>query len=152
MRRIHEGIYVGTVAELGRWRGKYLAAAKEPCHRDAVGYTTKAAPKNHPEYFVAIRNKGMILNIVDGETPDWIDKDMMQQALTFITQDPETLIVCNQGHSRSPSIALMWMIQNRHIQADTFENAEAQFRKLYPDYRPANGIRQFSKQFFKDQQ
>mgnify|MGYP003422197942 FL=1 len=152
MIQVHSGIHVGTVADLSRWRGKYLAAAKEPCHRDAVGYTGRGCPKDHPEYFVAVRNKGMILNLVDGESSDWVDKGMMQQALAFITPEPATLIVCNQGHSRSPSIALMWLLQNKHIQADTFEEAEKTFSLLYKNYRPANGIRQFSKQFFEELQ
>ena len=150
MIQVHSGIYVGTVAELSNWNGKYLAAAKAPCHRQALGYTGRGAPKEHKEYLVALRGAGMILNLVDGETPDWIDKGMIRQALDWITSEPETLIVCNQGQSRSPSIAFMWMLRQGLIKADTFGEAERAFEEVYKNYRPANGIRAFSKMFFEE--
>lgn len=150
MKSIAPGVFVGTITDIPGWKGRYIAAAKEPCHRQALQYTGRGAPKDHPEYLVALRGMGMILNLVDGESPDWIDKGMIQQSLDFICPAENTLIACNQGRSRSPSIALMWMLQTRQIVAETFYEAEDLFKLLYSDYAPANGIRLFSKKFFEE--
>lgn len=146
MISIYPGVYVGTVDEAFRWKGRAILAAKEPCHRYAVGYSSKAAPKDSPEYLIARRGNRMILNAVDNIAVQWIDKGMIQQALDFVSPEEATLIACNQGRSRSPAIALMWMLKCGHIKAASLVDAENDFKHLYPAYAPTQGYRDFINQ------
>jgi hypothetical protein len=40
-------------------------ACKEPYHRKELGYTGRAAPKEHPEYLICRRPGRLILNLID---------------------------------------------------------------------------------------
>lgn len=54
------------------------------------------------------------------------------------------LIHCNQGESRAPTLALLFLA--KHLQAipsDSFLAAQAAFAPLYAGYRPGVGIQQF---------
>lgn len=146
MISIFPGVFVGTIDDAYAWGGLAVLAAKEPCHRRALGYTTKAAPKDSPEYLVARRGNKLILNAVDNIAVQWIDKGMIETALEFISPSDNTLIACNQGQSRSPAIALMWMLKYGHIKAIDLADAEAQFKKIYPLYNPTQGYRDFINQ------
>lgn len=42
-----------------------IHACKEPYHRQALGYTGRAAANTHPEYLIAERENRLILNLVD---------------------------------------------------------------------------------------
>jgi len=121
-------------------------ACKEPYHRDLLGYTSRGAPKTHPEYLLAKRGDCLFLNIVDVESPDYIAKDIIDAALMFIREalknNCKCLVHCNQGESRSPSIGLLYLAINGSLSKD-FVEAENEFRKLYPSYNPKNGIRGF---------
>ena len=44
-------------------------ACKYPYHQRELGYTGRAAPKNHPEYLIARRDRRLILNLVDAPDP-----------------------------------------------------------------------------------
>ena len=100
--------YEGIVSRQSGWA--VVQACKDPYHRQALGYSERAAPKNHPEYLVALRGMRLILNIVDANDPAFFDKGMITQALDFIDQQHSdklnVLVHCNQGESRGPSIAL----------------------------------------------
>ena len=52
-----------------------LAAAID--HRDALGYSGKAAPKGHPEYLLARRENRLILNLVDANDPRLFAKEII---------------------------------------------------------------------------
>ena len=92
-------------------------ACKDPYHRQALGYRTRGAPKDHPEYLVARRGNRLILNIVDANDPSFFAKEMIDQALDFIDKSlsngKKVLVHCNQGESRSPSIALYIWFQEQ---------------------------------------
>ena len=123
-----------------------ISAAKEPFHREALKYTGRAAPKEHPEYLMARRGNRLILNLVDVDDPAYIRKEIVDVALADITSElgkgNKVLVHCNQGGSRGPGIALAWMHKNAPSYAGlTLEEAEANFRPIYPDYAPAAGIR-----------
>lgn len=57
--------YESNVKYKANWA--VVHACKEPYHRLALGYSSKAAPKNHPEYLFAKRTNRLILNLVDAD-------------------------------------------------------------------------------------
>lgn len=128
-----------------------LHACKESYHRAFVGYTGRGCPKDSPEYLWAERGNRLALNIVDAPKPGFFDKRMIDKALEFIEQKLseglKVLVHCNQGESRSPSICLLYLIKHGIIKGDTFEYCEAEFLKVYPEYNPRAGIREFDKEF-----
>lgn len=121
-------------------------ACKEPYHRILLGYKSRSAPKNHPEYLIGKRENRLFLNIIDVDNPDYIPKVIIDAAMEFIesslSSGNKCLVHCNQGESRSPSIGLLYLA-SKGILANDFLTAEHEFRKIYPAYKPKNGIRRF---------
>jgi len=122
-------------------------ACKEPFHRRALGYSGRAAPKNHPEYLIARRDNRLILNLVDADNPAYIPKEIMDEAVETIYRNiaiNKVLVHCNQGMSRSPTIALLYLL--KYTDALSFKSLPEilnEFKKLYPLYAPAGGIKGF---------
>jgi hypothetical protein len=132
----------------------FVLAAKEPWHRSAIGYTGRACDKAHPEYLIARRDNKLILNLVDAPKAEFFDKRIIDAALEFIYEQLDAgksvLIACNKAESRSPSIALLYLIKHGIIKGDTLEDCEAQFMKVYPEYNPGAGIRGFVKEHWNE--
>lgn len=138
-----------------------VQACKEPYHRAALMYQGNGAPRDHKEYLFCYRAEGdhrrLILNMVDAPKPEFFADSMVNEALDFIGKSLlggfRTLVHCNQGHSRSPSLALLYL---RRTDIDwqnpdmPFEEAEDMFRGLYPSYDPAKGIRAYVEQHWSD--
>lgn len=125
-------------------------ACKEPFHREAVGYSGRALAKTHPEYLVARRGDRLCLNIVDVADPAFMRRELFDAALTFMAEHAaagtRVLVHCNQGRSRSPSIALLYLAgPGGPFHGMPFEAAEERFGRLYPDYAPAGGVRGYVK-------
>lgn len=127
-------------------------ACKEPWHRKLLGYTTKGAPKDHPEYYFAIRDNRMFMNLVDAPKSIFFDRDLIDEALFFIEESLENnfkvFVHCNEGKSRSASLGLLFLIKQRVLYNDTLEACEAEYLKIYPNYDPGDGIRGFVKENF----
>jgi predicted protein tyrosine phosphatase len=128
-------------------------ACKEPYHRQALGYRGRGAPQNHPEYLIARRDNRLILNLVDVADPSFIRKEIVDAALSFIHQglqeQKKVLVHCNKGESRGPSIGLLYLLSwTDKLVITDFCAAEDAFRKLYPLYNPAGGIRGFMQSNF----
>ena len=126
-----------------------LHCAKDPCHRQAVGYSTKEklAP-GHPEYLAARRGENhLYLNLIDPPLP-LFKLESFQIALDFIDERMRRIgsvvVHCNSGLSRAPSIALLWLSKRMRRDPDeTFAVARAAFERLLPSYAPGKGIEQF---------
>lgn len=130
-------------------------ACKEPYHRRELKYTTRGAPKNHPEYLFARRDNRLILNMIDVQDPEYIKKIMVDAAIQFIFEQLEenkkVLLHCNQGMSRSPGIGLLYLAKHTDtIPKTSFVEAERAFRNLYPLYQPARGMWGFMQKYWKD--
>jgi len=148
-----ENDYEFNVAAQEGWA--VVHACQEPYHRQALGYRGRGAPKHHPEYLVACRANRLILNIVDVDNPTFFDKGMIDAALGFIdealAQGSRVLIHCNQGESRSPAIALLYMAARLGaLPTESLQAAEDQFRALYPGYNPKPGIRGHLHQYWHE--
>lgn len=147
---VYNGIYVGNEADLdefkeGRPEHAIIHACKEPFHRQAVGYTGRGAPKNHPEYLVAIRDNELCLNLVDAPKPEFIPRECFIAAAEFIDELSEVddaypvFIHCNQGKSRSVGIA-MYYLAGLGVLSDNFETAMEEMQELYPYMELGEGV------------
>ena len=139
-------LWVGSQADYERKRPAWpiVQACKEPYHRKALGYTTRGAPKDSPEYLFCYRGKRLILNIVDVDDPQFISAAGVDEAVGFVRRQRgvDVLIHCNQGRSRSPSIAMLALAGDL---PETFDDAETIMRRLYPPYDPARGVHEFAR-------
>lgn len=130
-----------------------ISAAKEPWHREALGYKERGAPKDHHEYLVASRPGRLILNLVDVEDPAYIRDEIVTTAIAKIDEaldaGDKVLLHCNQGHSRAPSLALLWMRWGEKSPLGPFlakltpDEAMTAFGVRYPTYAPAGGMAGF---------
>ncbi len=121
-------------------------ACKYPYHRDELGYTSRSAPKHHPEYLIARRGNRLILNLIDPDSPKYIPHEIIDAAIQFVAEKlgegRKVLVHCNQGMSRSPGIGLLYLVSHTDLLPKTsLENAECAFRKIYSLYEPRAGIR-----------
>jgi hypothetical protein len=94
MTEIHKNLYVGNETDyelkvINQDGWNVIHACKEPYHRQALSYSGRGAPKDHPEYLMAKRENRLILNLVDVENPAYIAKEIMDEALQFIAQNME---------------------------------------------------------------
>lgn len=138
--------YECTVKHQAGWR--VVHACKEPYHRAALGYTGRAASKDHPEYLIARRDNRLILNLVDVDDPAFMRKEIIDAALSFIhdslSAGMRVLVHCNKGESRAPSIGLLYLaVFTDKLPTSSLEAAESVFKTIYPGYSPRLGIRGF---------
>lgn len=131
-----------------------IHACKEPYHRQALGYSGRAAPKTHPEYLIAKRENRLILNLVDVPNPAYISKEIMDTAVDAIAtniQSKKVLVHCNQGMSRSPTIAFLYLLKYTMVlDSSDLDTALKQFRNLYPLYEPAGGVAGFVEEYWQE--
>ena len=149
MIEVYPKLFVGSDADfpLARRDPKFyfVQAAKEPWHRDALGYKGRSAPLGHEERFIARRPRRLILNMIDADDVKYIPWILFKEALEFITTSllrGKVLVHCNQGHSRAPAIAFLWMVKHGYLPDDLYQ-AVTSFSKLYPPYAPRPGIAEF---------
>lgn len=145
MQEIHERVFVTN--DLSCTSGNddlaVVHACKSPCHQVAVGYSGKL-PNTHPNYLVLERGNDLFLNIIDPPVPLFMPA-LFTVFLEFADkhwgQGRKLLIHCNQGESRAPSLAMLFLAKGISTIADTsYAAARAEFEKLYPRYNPGKGI------------
>lgn len=158
MIEIYKNLFIGNEVDYeiqvkGIHGWSVVHACKEPYHRALLGYTGRGAPKEHPEYLLAIRNNRLFLNLVDTDDPAYIPEMIINEALKFIEKalnsGNKCLVHCNLGESRSPSIGLLYLVLKSIISTQNYETAENDFIKLYPMFNPKNGIKGFMIKFWK---
>lgn len=153
MIEIHPNLYIGDEndyeSQVRHQPGWCIVhACKEPYHRQALGYSGKAATKTHPEYLIARRGNRLILNLVDAPDPAYIPKEIIDAALEFINASLQSgnkvLVHCNEGCSRSASIGMLYLAKNTDkLPKENFLAAETAFRSIYSPYNPKSGMRGF---------
>ena len=145
MIEIHPRLFVGALNDCGPRDDSWVVvhACKEPCHRASLGYTGRAAPKSDPEYLIAERDNNLVLNLVDAQDPRYIPHQVMYDALQYMRNaydaDKSVLVHCNQGHSRSPALALLFLRLRIPFSSD-FKEGLALFQEMYPPFQPSAGI------------
>jgi len=155
MIEVAADVFVGNAGDFELVRADLewavLQCAKEPWHREALGYTSRGAPKTHPEYLWAYRGNRLILNMVDAPQAVFFNPSMINEGLNFVEQalreGKRVLIHCNQGNSRAPAMALLYMKRAGLVDGH-YEQALAHFKTIYPDYEPGAGIDNYVKAEF----
>lgn len=159
MIEVHPGLFVGSQDDLPEAVEReffIIHAAKEPWHRQALGYVERAAPKDHPDYLFAYGMGWLALNMIDAPDPAYIPEKMVNAALLAITvalasEAPQVLIHCNLGHSRAPGLALLWLRRNAPAYANLdYDEAAELFRETYPLYEPGKGIEGYLRAHWDD--
>lgn len=151
MIEIRPNLYIGNESDYEQHvRQKpgwcVVHACKEPYHRQALGYTGRAAPKDHPEYLIAKRGDRLILNLVDAPDPAYIPQEIIDTALDYIDaslhRGNNVLVHCNEGCSRSAGIGLLYLAAYTDVfKGLDFYQAETMFRSIYSPYNPKTGMR-----------
>src|SRR5690554_6105080 len=151
MKEIYPNLFIGSEIDLNKiacnideWY--IIHACKEPFHRKALGYTGRAAPKDHPEYLIAERDGRLILNLVDAPDPLYIPKEIIDKALNTINDkiiNKKIFVHCNQGMSRSAVIGMLFL-HSKGLLPDDFKEAERKYIEIYPAYDPNNGMRMYA--------
>lgn len=169
MTKIVDHIFIGVVDEvrLAQQSGfSILGACKNPLHRQHAklsgaseeGYVGKAMPKDEPEYLFAERDHALYLNLIDARDVNYIPDEVINKALEFIDKEiadgRDVLIACNKAQSRSPSIALMWMMKSGKydgiLQNGIFTEIYFDFSlRVYLDYNPSNGMKEYVRKFWE---
>jgi hypothetical protein len=154
MIEITKNLFIGNQIDYDSNPGAFsgwqvIHACKEPYHRQALGYTGRGAPKEHPEYLIAERGNRLILNLVDAADYQYIPKEIIDKAVEYIgkalKENTKVLVHCNQGESRSPTIGLLYLANTGLVPIDSYESALPIFMGIYPQYNPAKGITDFAR-------
>jgi hypothetical protein len=153
MIEVHKNLFVGGQDHEASVRGQpgwfIVHACKEPYHRDALGYSGRAASKDHPEYLIARRPGRLILNLVDVPDVNFISPEIIDPALEAIHQhisSSKVLVHCNQGMSRSPTIAFLYLLKFTDVlPRQSAQDDLQEFQKLYPPYAPAKGMADYAR-------
>lgn len=151
MTEIDQNVFVGDMNDFKANQDNpdfcFVQAAKMPFHSDAVGYGKGIITAYHPEYLVAVRGNGIALNMVDSDYHHYFSLSMFDISLKYIEEKKllgkKVLIHCNEGKSRAPSIGLLYLAKNHKIENRTYRQAKEDFEKIYPEYHPNTGVRDF---------
>ena len=150
MVEVFKNLFVGVVDEIPEIE-KFpeffiIAAAKEPYHRRLVGYTGKGCPKDNSQYLFAEKGNILALNLIDVNDVSFISPLIIDKAVYSAREALEcgkkVFVGCNQGESRSPTIALLILSKGFPFE---FNAAKEQFIKIYPNYSPKNGMLEYAK-------
>lgn len=124
-----------------------IHAAKDPCHRGRLGYTGRSAPKDHPHERFFREGRHLILNMIDPPDPALFAPWMFHAARDFAAEHRASgralIIHCNQGLSRSTSLALVILATSGALPNSSFAEARAAYEALDPRYAPGEGVRLF---------
>ncbi len=129
----HKGMKI--VCALNRAKG-YVT------HQSVVGWQGRGCNPDNPYYLVKRENDSIYLNMIDAEDPKYVNDEMINPALDFIHQHlrigNEVFVYCSLGESRSPSIALMYLLEQDLIEKN--ESTISLFRNdYYPFFNPKQG-------------
>lgn len=139
MIEVSKRLYVGSLDDFHHQDAEAVVSATKTVHRRFIH-----ARKEHPEYIVAERGSHLMLNWVDGPARlyEWSGPETFTRSLDFIQKHlvagDRVLVHCDQGVSRSPTLALLYLAKReRSISNASFQAAAADFSALYPRYNPA---------------
>lgn len=161
MIEVYKNLFVGSENDYFNIRNQsewFVIHACKNFHNQILGIRgMQKIPSSNPERNFAIRDNKLSLNLIDGDnyiTLPQIYKDeissIMNKAIDFIKENIEpkkVLVHCNQGISRSPTIALLYLYKHTDLFKNlALDDAIKRFRGFYPHYNPKNGMVEYLSQ------
>jgi protein-tyrosine phosphatase len=143
MTRLNDKLSIGTTDDFFFHNGAKVNLSGS-YHRSHVHEGMKLDAKSHC-YLICEQPNLLSVNWVDATDPAYFNYNnqgvtVCKRIMEFIDRHPHTLIACDQGISRSPSIALLYIYRLTTLDYD--HSAEI-FKKDYPSYNPGKGISSF---------
>lgn len=134
MKQITDKIYVGTVQDYREADTSFafLSCAKHPVFVELGG-----------SGLYKRRGNTLALNMIDVADPKYFNVEQFTEAMRFIDEHDKVLIFCNQGKSRSPVIAMLYLIKSGVFKVNNLGAAYREMKKLYPRMQPTMGIIKF---------
>ncbi len=118
-----------------------IHACVSPCYEQAVNDPDHDPPE--AEELIALeRGNHLYLNMVDGERPR-VPPFLYAASKAFLAkhlQNGKVVIHCNDGDSRAPAVALIYLAWSGGLPSDNYDSAYNAFRLVYPDFSPGAGI------------
>jgi len=155
MHKIANNLFVGSgndcfYQDKPNWA--VVHACKDPCHKIGVGYSGSLKP-THPNYLILSKENHLFLNLVDMDVlAHKYTEPIVQAALNFIetkSKAGNVLIHCNQGQSRSPALALLFLAKRaKSIPYNDYLSAKTEFAKLFPNYAPGLGVDSYLRDYW----
>lgn len=141
MIEVATGLFVGDQSacfydEREDWA--VIHACVEPCYNRSI----EGAQPAGEDLLVIEQGRHLYLNMVDPERPR-VAPLLVERSLAFMRAHlpgTKVLIHCNDGDSRAPSLALVYLAAEGKIANGTFDEASDALMALYPDYSPGAGI------------
>ncbi len=113
--------------------------ACKSAHRKRLKYKVSLG-KDHPSYTVFEDGQQLYINWIDDPVGKYFYVETFNQAMDFMNRhiiDKKVIIHCDQGHSRSAVLGMLYSAKRLKIVPDDFEKAVSEFRILYPAYAPS---------------
>lgn len=155
MEEVFDNLYVGADRSCNQSSGEWAVvhACKHPCHQRAVGYRG-SLPQSHNEYLVAERETDLYLNMVDmdRQLSHEFTEPIVAAALGFIEKhivSRDVLVHCNQGMSRSPALAMLYLAKREGVVPDSsYGAAREAFSDRYPRFQPGRGVDAYLREYW----
>lgn len=148
LREVYPRMFVGgqSACRPGSDDDAVVHACKSPCHQNALGYRG-SLPADHPQYLALAGANDLWLNMIDPPVP-LFQAETFRQFLAFAAPRLDggaTLTIhCNQGESRSASLALLLLARHMQVLSQgSYAAARAGYLRLDPNYCPGQGIARF---------
>jgi hypothetical protein len=135
--QVSHNLFVGDMEGCIQKDAAIVHACKSPCYERIMG---RNIPKNDPNYLFIEVGDNLYLNIIDPDEP-LFKRLSFDVALLFIEthiENKKVIIHCNEGLSRSPSIAMLYLFKDL-----PYREAKNRFLDLYNEFDPNLGIDEY---------
>jgi len=156
MIEVSKNLFVGNILDgknINPEDGFAIVHATKTCHKAELGYAHSLS-NTHPYYLVLELGTDLFLNMVDMDKPlmPVYTNPIMKAAFIFIQKqladNKKVLVHCDQGNSRAPSVAMLFMAASGKLPAVSYDKCKETFLVLYPNFSPGRGIEAYMKQNF----
>ncbi len=153
MVQISPNVFVGSDSDYEKikddkdWVALRCAKFGPGSHKEILGYETQAAPEGPNKYWVK-KGRVLALNLLDLDDPNFVPPEAIQKGLDFIrdnVDEKKVLVACNAGHSRGPTLGLMWLRTLGRMPYSFLHSSKIYRNDVYPKFDPSPGIEQFAR-------
>lgn len=145
MQKLSDNLYVGSqddckIGHCMKPKHAVVHCVKDPCHSRVA--RTRKLDKQHANYLAFEFPGDLYLNMIDPDKP-LFQPGTFERFMDFMRRhrdDEQVLIHCNQGHSRAPSLAMLWLAKGLHeIPDESYDVARDSFEKKFPEMMNTEG-------------